>query len=152
MHALPNRNNAHHNGSETPIFLDPPAPQARPLATPSQSTVTTQVEDIIPLSQNLMTVEDLGGMQFVRIDCPAVRERQAYALTEPLNEVADRSNGRMTVDLNRVAAFSCAWINVLLSVSKRCHMRGGKLIVAGLSTQGRQMLKQMGLIKQFNLV
>jgi hypothetical protein len=31
-------------------------------------------------------------------------------------------------------------------------MRGGKLIVAGLSTQGRQMLKQMGLIKQFNLV
>ena len=107
--------------------------------------------DIPPLPQNLMTVEDCGGMQVVHIDCPAVRERQAYALTQPLCGLADRFNGKITLDLANVAAFSCAWINVLIDVSKRCHQRGGTLVLTGVSTQARQALKQMGLTKQFTI-
>ena len=108
--------------------------------------------DIPPLSENLMTVEDIQGMHFVRIDVPAVRERQAYVLTDPLYGLADRTNGKMTLDLSKVAAFSCAWINVLLTLAKRCKMKGGNLVLAGVSTQCVQMLKQMGLLKQFTIV
>jgi len=107
--------------------------------------------DVLPLSQNLMTVEDCGGMQVVHIDCPAVRERQAYALTQPLCTLADRFNGKITLDLANVAAFSCAWINVLIEVSRRCKQRGGTLILTGVSTQASQALKQMGLTKQFTI-
>lgn len=107
--------------------------------------------DVPPITQNLMTVEDCGGMQVVHIDCPAVRERQAYALTDPLCTLADRFNGKITLDLANVAAFSCAWINVLIDVSKRCKQRGGTLVLTGVSTQARQALKQMGLTKQFTI-
>lgn len=108
--------------------------------------------DIPPLPQSLMTVEDIGGMHFVRIDVPAVRERQAYALTEPLCDLADRTNGKLTLDLSKVAAFSCAWINALIAVSKRCKGKGGNLVLAGVSTPCEQMLRQMGLHKQFTIV
>ncbi len=104
--------------------------------------------DIPPLPKSMMTIEDINGMQFVRIDCPAVRERQAFALTDPLCSLADRSNGRVTLDLSGVAAFSCAWINVILAVAKRCKAKGGGLILAGLSTQAQSMMKQMGVHKQ----
>ena len=65
--------------------------------------------------------------------------------------LADRFNGKVTLDLANVAAFSCAWINVLIDVSKRCKQRGGTLVLTGVSTQARQALKQMGLTKQFTI-
>lgn len=108
--------------------------------------------DLPPLPKSLMTVEDINGMHFARIDIPAVRERQAYVLTDPLCGLADRANGRVTLDLTKVAAFSCAWINVLLTVSKRCKSKGGNLTLVGVSLQAQQLLRQMGLQKQFTII
>lgn len=99
-----------------------------------------------------MTVEQIGGTQFVRIDVAAVRERQAFALTDPLMTLAERHGGRVTMDLTKVAAFSCAWINVLIDLTKRCKKKGGKLVLTGVSTQAKHSLTQMGLAKQFTIV
>ena len=129
----------------------PSAARSQPAGAAANEAPSAPI-DIPPLPQTLMTVEDIQGMHFVRIDCPAVRERQAYALQDPLCALADRTHGRMTLDLSNVAAFSCSWINVLLEVSKRCRSRGGSLLLAGVSTQAQQMLKQMGLHKQFTIV
>lgn len=112
----------------------------------------TMPVDIPPLPNTLMTVEDIGGMTFIRIDCPAVRERQAFALTDALTNLAERTNGKITMDLTKVAAFSCAWINTLILVGKRCKVKGGKLILTGLSTQALHTFKQMGLHKHFTIV
>lgn len=127
-----------------------PQPAKRPAVDYDDAVASVPV-DLTPLPQTLMTVEDVGGMQVVHVDCPAVRERQAYALTEPLMGIADRSNGKMMLDLTKVAAFSCAWVNVMMSVAKRCKSRGGTMILTGVSTEARHTLRQMGLEKQFTI-
>ncbi|MEI7658449.1 MAG: STAS domain-containing protein [Phycisphaerae bacterium] len=119
---------------------------------PSQPLVeeTLNVESSI-LSQAMMTVEPVGEMSVVHIQCPAVRERQAAALADQLYLVAERSRGKVMLDLTKVAAFSCAWINVLLEVSKRCRSRGGGLVLTGLCTPAAHTLRQMGLERQFTI-
>jgi anti-anti-sigma factor len=108
--------------------------------------------DLPPLPKTLFTLEDINGMNFVRIDCPALRERQAYALTDPLLGLADRAQGRITIDMSKVAAFCCAWLNVMVAVAKRCKERGGELILIGLNQQSEHMLRQFGMHKQFKIV
>jgi len=136
----------------TPCSSGPGAsPRTAPVRPPRDTEGPSMPVDIPPLPQSLMTVEDIRGMNFVRIDVAAVRERQAFALTDPLCDLADRTNGKMTLDLHKVAAFSCAWINVLIAVSKRCKSRGGNLVLTGVSTPCQQMLRQMGLHKQFTI-
>jgi|GEM_PF-3574246 len=108
--------------------------------------------DIPPLPSTLMTVEEIGGTQFVRIDVAAVRERQASVLADPLCGLADRHGGKVTMDLTKVAAFSCAWINVLLMLAARCKAKGGNLVLTGISVPAQHLLKQMGLAKSFTIV
>jgi anti-anti-sigma factor len=140
------------------IAVDPPraikatAPAAHTSSPTAVHDGPTMPVDIPPLPNTLMTVEDIGGMTFIRIDCPAVRERQAFALNDAILNLADRTNGKMTMDLTKVAAFSCAWINTLIQVGKRCKVKGGKLILTGLSTQALHTFKQMGLHKHFTIV
>jgi anti-anti-sigma factor len=55
------------------------------------------------------------------------------------------------LDLGKVTAFSCAWINVLLEASKRCRSRGGGLVLTGLRSPAAHTLRQMGLDRQFTI-
>jgi len=139
--------------ARTPVFsapvCNPTDPMRAECTAPADASAPV---DIPPLPKTLMTVEVIDGMHFIRIDCPAVRERQAFALTDPLCQMADHSNGKMTLDLIKVAAFSCAWINVLITVAKRCKAKGGSLVLTGLSSPAKHSLKQMGLLKQFTMV
>jgi anti-anti-sigma regulatory factor len=108
--------------------------------------------DIPPLPKTLMTVEDIGGMQFVTIDCPDVRERQAAILEESICNVADKHDGRVTILMGKVANFSCAWINSLLAINTKCTAKGGTLTLTGVAQPAAHMLKQMGLAKKFRIV
>jgi anti-anti-sigma factor len=121
------------------------SPSARPLTEDSMN-----VESSL-LSQAMMTVEQVGEMAVIHIECPAVRERQAAALADQLYLIAERSRGKVMLDLGKVAAFSCAWINVLLEVSKRCRSRGGGLVLTGLCSPAAHTLRQMGLERQFTI-
>lgn len=121
------------------------SPPARPLAEDALN-----VESSL-LSQAMMTVEQVGEMAVVHVLCPAIRERQAAALADQLFLIAERSRGKVMLDLSNVAAFSCAWINVLLEVSKRCRSRGGGLVLTGLRTPAAQTLRQLGLERQFTI-
>ncbi|MBX3410295.1 MAG: STAS domain-containing protein [Phycisphaeraceae bacterium] len=129
-------------GSTATRRAEPPQPDSGPV----------QHVDLPPLPQTLFTLEEINGMNFVRIDCPALRERQAYALTDPLLGLADRAQGRVTIDMTKVAAFCCAWLNVMVELSKRCKQRGGELIITGLNQQSEHMLRQFGMHKQFKIV
>jgi len=162
---MPNNNNNNDDpnlifarGSSHTSLIDASTSAKAATATAHKSAPTvshdgpTMPIDIPPLPTTLMTVEDIGGMTFIRIDCPAVRERQAFALTDALTNLAERTNGKLTMDLNKVAAFSCAWINTLILVGKRCKVKGGTLILTGLSTQALHTFKQMGLHKHFTIV
>ena len=121
------------------------SPSARPLAEDSMN-----VESSL-LSQAMMTVEQVGEMAVIHIECPAVRERQAAALADQLYLIAERSRGKVMLDLGKVTAFSCAWINVLLEVSRRCRSRGGGLVLTGLRSPAAHTLRQMGLERQFTI-
>lgn len=108
--------------------------------------------DIPPLPKTLMSIEDIGGMQFVTIDCPDVRERQAGVLQDSICNLASHHNGRVTILMGKVANFSCAWINSLLVINTTCSSKGGTLTLTGLSQPATYMLKQMGLHKKLKIV
>ncbi len=108
--------------------------------------------DIPPLPNTLMTVEDIGGMHFVTIDCPDVRERQAAILQDSICNIADKQGGRVTIIMGKVANFSCAWINSLIAINSKCTSKGGKLTLTGVAQPAVHILKQMGLAKKFTIV
>lgn len=82
----------------------------------------------------------LGVLTISRID-----EEHAGMLCSAAEEAAACFSGRLVIDHSLVGDFSCAWINALLELDRRCWEHGGSLCVFGLRRDLRDILRQTGL-------
>ena len=105
-----------------------------------------------PSPETMFSFSRVGSAAVVTLACPAVREWQASVLSTYLSDVVEQHRGRaVIVDVGGITQFSCAWLNALIELSRRCERMGGQLVVVGMSRQSRNMLRSTGLLKHLRL-
>ncbi len=103
---------------------------------------TTQ---IFPKPTMLFSTSFTDGIVTVAVIGPTVRERHVPALVRYLAEIADEHDGRMVVSMAGARSFTCAWLNALVALSRRCRHLGGRLVVTGLTRETEKLLRESGL-------
>lgn len=104
-----------------------------------------------PAADTMFTFRRVGEVGVVTLVCPALRERQAALLANYLSDLADRLRGRLVLEVSGVRSFSCAWINTMIQLSRRCVERGGDLKIVGLAAPARKLLNRTGLLDHLHL-
>lgn len=104
-----------------------------------------------PLPDTMFTLSRVGDVAVVSLTCPAIREHQAQVLGRYLQELCEEVTGRVVLEVTGVAQFSCAWINTLLSLTRRCRALGGTMVVLGMAPKDEQVLRSTGLDKHLFL-
>lgn len=99
-----------------------------------------------PAADTMFTFRRVGQVGVVTLVCPALRERQASLLTNYLADLADRLRGKLVLEVSGVRSFSCAWINAMIELSRRCVGHGGELMIVGLSAPARKLMNRTGLL------
>lgn len=112
----------------------------------------TNEVDSFPLPQSLCETTCRSGVGFVSMTARSVRERQTAALQPHLNAICDEYDGRMVIDASRVDQFTCAWVNCLIGLSRRCRTLGGELMIAGVPRFARDLFASTGLDKHLHMV
>ncbi len=105
---------------------------------------------VIP--QALFTAQSIGDRLVVKLLCPAVRERQCAVLVDQLLDAVGKTNGRLVLELSEVQTCTCAWINGMLDLSKRCRAQGGDLLLVGVPEHLRKVLNSTGLGRHLTIV
>ncbi|MFZ4575705.1 MAG: STAS domain-containing protein [Phycisphaerales bacterium] len=101
--------------------------------------------------QALCNTVSRSGVAVVNLVARSLRERQAFILQPHLNQVCDEYDGRLVIDASRVEQFTCAWVNCLITLSRRCRTLGGDLIIAGVPRYARDLFESTGLDKHLHL-
>lgn len=104
----------------------------------------TQVEP-----STLFTITRRKDNAVVRLFASSVGDKDAAMLARYLSDVASRNNHRLILHLAGVEQFSCAWINALIGLSKRCAQMRGGLVLVGLSRPNLRLLRSTGLMRYF---
>lgn len=112
----------------------------------------TMEPDAFVLPQSLCTTTVRGNVALVNLTTRALRERQAAALLPHLNHICDEFDGRVVIDASRVDQFTCAWINTLIGLTRRCRTLGGDLFVAGLPRYARDLFHKTGIEQHLHMV
>jgi anti-anti-sigma factor len=105
------------------------------------------LDDAQLLPMTTLSLGRIGDAGLVKLSCPSIRERQAAVLGRHLHEVAEHVRGRLVLEVSCVSQFTCAWINTLIALARRCRDLGGELILMGLSRKEVAMLRATGLEK-----
>jgi len=104
------------------------------------------------IPQAMFTVRSIGDRFVIKLLCPSVHERQAIILSEQLAAVVLRSKGRLVLELSEMKSCTCAWINALLALSKRCRDEGGQLLLVSVPEAFRAVLASTGLTKHLAII
>lgn len=104
-----------------------------------------------PLPETMFTLSRVSDIAVLNVTCPAIRERQAQVLGRYLSELTGHTGGRIVLEVGGVGSFSCAWINELLSVTRRCRAMGGDLVLLGMPLRDWRVLETTGLSRHLTL-
>jgi len=96
--------------------------------------------------QSVVSVSHVGKAAVVSLNFPVIRERQANLLEGPLSDLCDLAQGRVAMDLSQVTSFSCAWINALICLTRRCRTQGGELVLFGMDAASARTIRDTGLL------
>ena len=99
----------------------------------------------------LITNQPIEHALLTSVLVSSIREHEAASLEPLLLRAADQCRGHLALNLAQVSSFSCAWINALLALTRRCESLGGQLAIFGLSLHAESFLRSTGLHKQLHL-
>lgn len=101
--------------------------------------------------QSVLSVAQAGTVSVVAVSFPVIRERQAMLLQRPLSDLVDVAHGRVAMDLSQVGSFSCAWINTLIALTRRCRSQGGDLVLFAMDSASARTIRDTGLLSHLTL-
>lgn len=101
--------------------------------------------------QSVISVAHVGAVSVVAVSFPVIRERQAQLLERPLSDIVDMAKGKLAMDLSQVGSFSCAWINSLISLTRRCRTQGGDLVLFAMEAASARTIRDTGLLSHLTL-
>jgi len=101
--------------------------------------------------QSVLSVAHVGSVSVVAVNFAVIRERQAQLLERPLSDIVDMARGKLAMDLSQVGSFSCAWINSLISLTRRCRSQGGDLVLFAMDSASSRTLRDTGLLSHLTL-
>lgn len=101
--------------------------------------------------QSVLSVAHVGKVSVVAVNFPVIRERQAQLLERPLSDIVDMARGRLAMDLSQVGTFSCAWINSLIALTRRCRSQGGDLVLFSVEPASARTIRDTGLLAHLTL-
>jgi anti-anti-sigma regulatory factor len=111
----------------------------------------SQAVESVPMPETMFSLSRVGHVAVVTLMCPSVRERQAAVLGRYLGDLCDQVQGRVILEVAGVGSFTCAWINELLAITRRCRAFGGNLVLIGLPERDERVLRSTGLLKHLTL-
>ncbi|MDX2146916.1 MAG: hypothetical protein SFZ23_05290 [Planctomycetota bacterium] len=76
---------------------------------------------------------------------PAIRDEHCPTLSRAMSMYARRPGSCLALDLSLVRDFPCAWINVMLAISRQSASVGGRFVVFGLAGECREVLATTNL-------
>lgn len=85
------------------------------------------------------------------VTCPAIREHQAGIIGALIADAVRIHGGQLVIDVSGVTNFASAWINELMSATRRSRAAGGELIIVGFDRSSQHMLRATGLTKYLSL-
>lgn len=94
---------------------------------------------------SLLTVAYRDGVAVATLLPAALRERAAMLFGRELNDLADRTGGRVVLVVPGGCDLSCAAINALLAATDQCERLGGHLLIVGLPPAVMRLLRSTGL-------
>lgn len=129
------------------------APSAPAPSAPATMNIAAALGDQAQFSipRSMFTMRRVGEVGVAALTCPRVSDGEASAIASHLREASYLLQGRMVLDMSGVSRFTCAWINAMIDISRRCASMGGKLVVAGLRREHRTMLRSFGLLKHLTI-
>jgi anti-anti-sigma regulatory factor len=105
-----------------------------------------------PPPQSVVSVAQVGNVTLVSLSFAVIREQQALLLERPLSDLVDMASGKVAMDHSQVASFSCAWINTLIALTRRCRAQGGDLLLYGMAPFSSRTIRDTGLESHLHLV
>ena len=87
-----------------------------------------------------------------RIVIASVRERQAQRLEVDLAAMAEQADGRLALVMDTIEQITSAGINALIIAQNRCRDRGGRLVLAEVNPDIRELLQITGLDRMLLVV
>jgi anti-anti-sigma factor len=86
-----------------------------------------------------------GGGVVAALTLHRIDDEHTPMLRAAAEEAAACFSGRLALDMSMVNDFTCAWINALLELDRRCWEHGGQLCLFGLRRELHDVLRQTGL-------
>lgn len=91
------------------------------------------------------------GVQVVQITIASIKDKQAGLLRQALLSMVKERRGRVALDLSSVKDFTCAWINVMLEVTRACRRENWDLAIFGLKGTARDILRATHLDRKMTI-
>ncbi|MFG0306067.1 MAG: STAS domain-containing protein [Phycisphaerales bacterium JB040] len=117
----------------------------------SRSSDDAPLEGPVILETTHCRVIDAGGVAVATLLTPKVSEHESTPLTNELNQAAGKTGSNLIVDLSQVTMLASAGIGMLVQIHNGCKAAGGRLAVAGLDPDIRQMLEMTRMDKLLDL-
>jgi anti-anti-sigma regulatory factor len=112
-----------------------------------------QVVTAGPLNQadTLLATEIHQGVLIAHVNVACIKDKQAAILRQSLLAVVKERRGRVALDLSSVKDFTCAWINVMLEVTRVCRKENWDLAIFGLKGAARDILRATHLDRKMTI-
>lgn len=100
---------------------------------------------------SLIRTEIHQGVLVAHISIASIKDKQASLLRQSLLTLAKERRGRLALDLSSVNDFTCAWINVMLEVTRACRRENWDLAIFGLKGNARDILRATHLDRKMTI-
>lgn len=105
-----------------------------------------------PLNESLLAVVNRHNVAIARLTCRVVRERQAQSLELELRKLCDDYEGRVILDVSTAPQFTCAWINTMILLTRKCRAMGGEFFVTGFERPTLGLFRSTGIDTHLHVV
>ena len=109
------------------------------------------VEDAV-LSQSCnVAMEMRGDTAVVSISSTSADPAASGVLAE-VSRLARGARGKVVLDASQVRPINCAWLNLMIELTRQCRAMGGEMVVSGLCHDSRKAVRRSGLNPLLNVV
>lgn len=91
------------------------------------------------------------GVTIAHISIASIKDKQAALLRQSLIALVKERRGRVALDLSSVTDFTCAWINVMLELTRACRRDNWDLAIYGLHGPTRGILRATHLDRKMTI-
>lgn len=104
-----------------------------------------------PAETTYMSAQPLGGVMVAKITCPRVSDFEAAALKTDLKKFVEAPPAKLVVDLSDVLLVTSTGLGMLVQVRSAAQAAGGKVVLAGLSTELVDLFRLTNLHRLFTI-